>query len=164
MVDSEADIEYEEDHHAWLSAIFGCEQHGQAVQYVGDILAKEGRLIAFPNVFQRRLLPFELADPTSPGHMKILALFLVDPHMEIISSARVPCQRRDWWAEELRRSHSLGNLPVEILQEITRDVEDFPVSLEEANKSREEMMDERTRYGEMLDRAFQANIFNLSDE
>ncbi|KAJ5822729.1 hypothetical protein N7447_005069 [Penicillium robsamsonii] len=37
-------------------------------------------------------------DPSKPGH-KILALFLVDPHRRIISSANVPLQREAWGYE-----------------------------------------------------------------
>ena len=43
-------------------------------------------LLAFPNVVQHRVSPFRLADPTRPGHRKLLALFLVDPHIRILST------------------------------------------------------------------------------
>ena len=33
-------IIYEQEHHEWLSEVFGCEQNGPTVQYVGDIVTK----------------------------------------------------------------------------------------------------------------------------
>lgn len=43
--------------------------------------------------------PLSLEDRSKPGHRKILALFLVDPHRRIISSANVPLHRPDWASE-----------------------------------------------------------------
>jgi hypothetical protein len=42
---------------------------------------------------------FKLADPTKPGHRRFIALWLVDPHQRIISTASVPPQRQDWWLD-----------------------------------------------------------------
>ncbi|KAF7977247.1 hypothetical protein HWV62_4361 [Athelia sp. TMB] len=163
--DSEtADFSYAQGQHRWLQEIFGCENEESSVQYVGEVLTKEGRLITFPNVFQHRVAPFKLADPTQPGHRKILALFLVDPHIQIISSAHVPCQRRDWWADELRRTNApLGKLPLEIMQEVTGKVEDFPISLEDAKKLRLELMEERKSHDVLLDGKFRETTFSLCE-
>lgn len=83
-----------ENHH-WLTEVFGGEQGKSSVRYIGEVVTKECRLITFPKIFQHQVSPFELVDRSKPGHRKILALFLVDPHIRIISSANVPCQRRD---------------------------------------------------------------------
>jgi hypothetical protein len=96
-IDSTLEMGYEQDEHDFMSAVFGCEPDGPAVQEVGSVLCKEGRLLTFPNILQHRILPFKLADATKPGHRKILALFLVDPGIRIISTANVPPQQRDWW-------------------------------------------------------------------
>jgi hypothetical protein len=89
----------------------------------------------------------ELIDRTRPGHRKILAFFLVDPNIKVISTANIPCQRRDWWGELVapELSHR-GKLPVELLDKILQDVEGFPLALDEAKKMREELMEERTKY------------------
>jgi len=58
---------------------------------------REGRLITFPNIIQHRVDSFRLQDPTKAGHRKIVALFLVNPHTKVLSSAQIPCQRKDWW-------------------------------------------------------------------
>lgn len=155
---------YEQQDHGWLRLIFGCEQNQTSVQDVGDVLAKEGRLITFPNIFQHRVLPFKLEDSTKPGHRKILALFLVDPHIRIISSARVPCQRRDWWAEELARTHSLPKkLPLEMQREVMGNVLDFPISLEEAKALRLELMEERKGYDVRQNGNFNATTISLCE-
>jgi hypothetical protein len=89
----------------------------------------------------------ELTDKTRPGHRKILAFFLVDPNIKIISTANIPCQRRDWWGElvtpELLR---WGKLPVELLDKTLQAVEGFPLSLDRAKELREELMEERKQY------------------
>lgn len=154
----------EQDNHEWLHAIFGCQNEGPSVQYIGDILAKEGRMVTFPNILQHRVLPFKLADPTKPGHRKTLALFLVDPHVQVISSTNVPCQRRDWWGEELERTRVFPiQLPLELKKEVVANVEDFPISLEEAKRLRLELMEERKGYGAIQDKEFQSTTFNLCE-
>jgi hypothetical protein len=69
---------------------------------------------------------FKLVDRTKPGHRKILALFLVDPNIKIISSANVPCQRKDWWREEIEHGGFDTVLPRELGDLVFGAVEDFP--------------------------------------
>ncbi|KAF7979915.1 hypothetical protein HWV62_40318 [Athelia sp. TMB] len=160
------DILYRQSWHKWLDDVYGFANEDATVQYVGDVRTQQGRLLTFPNIFQHRVEPFELEDPTQPGHRKILALFLVDPHIRVISSANVPCQRRDWWGEELERSRALpGKLPLEMKQEILSNMEDgdFPMSFKEAKKLRMELMEERKRYGGMQDRQFSDAFFSLCE-
>ncbi|KKA25905.1 hypothetical protein T310_0108 [Rasamsonia emersonii CBS 393.64] len=140
-------VRYEqEDYHEWLQEVFGCEQGViPLVQEIGDVLCKEGRLLTFPNVLQHRVSPFRLADPTKPGHRKILALFLVDPNIRIISTANVPPQQDEWWREEIRRHKLLGMLPTE-LQEQVLDELDFPLRMEEAEALRLALLDDRKAF------------------
>jgi hypothetical protein len=62
-----------------------------------------------------------LVDPTKPGHCRFIALWLVDPNFRIISTANVPPQQRDWWAEEIlastpeMREEAYAKIPPEIL-------------------------------------------------
>lgn len=72
---------------------------GCCVQNYGTVDTRPGRLLAFPNVLQHRVSSFKLADPTKPGHRRFIALWLVDPHIRIISTANVPPQQQEWWAE-----------------------------------------------------------------
>ncbi|KXX73990.1 hypothetical protein MMYC01_209021 [Madurella mycetomatis] len=74
--------------------IFGtCLMDGDTVQNYGMVETREGRLLAFPNVF--------LQDRTRPGHRRFIALWLVDPHQRIVSTANVPPQQLGWWAGEI---------------------------------------------------------------
>jgi hypothetical protein len=46
---------------------------------LGSVLTQEDRILVFPNIFQHRVEPFELPEPTKPGHRKILSFFIADP-------------------------------------------------------------------------------------
>jgi Protein of unknown function (DUF4246) len=157
------DINYEQEHHDWLPEVFGCHQDGSSVQYVGGVATKEGRLVTFPNIFQHRVMPFQLQDGTKPGHRKILALFLVDPHIRIISSANVPCQQRAWWAQEIRGQEPFQILPTELQNEVIRKVEEFPISIEEAKELRLELMEERKVFVQKHDQRFASETFSLCE-
>ena len=118
-----------------------------AVQPAGRVLTREGRLLAFPNVIQHRVEPFRLSDSTKPGHRKILALFLVDPYVRVISTANVPPQQRDWWAEEARHdANRLTNLPREMFDRVMESVDGLPIGLAEAKEIRLKMMEERKAF------------------
>ena len=106
-------------------------------------MTSEGRLLAFPNVVEHRVSSFQLADPAKPGHQKILALFLVDPYLRILSTANVPPQQKSWWAENIYNDEKLSSLPIEVLNHIIDYVPEFPISLEEAKEIRLELMEER---------------------
>ena len=162
------DINYDQDRHEWLSEVFGCEQHGPRVQEVGSVFCKEGRLLTFPNTLQHRVQPFKLADPSKPGHRKILALFLVDPGIRIISTANVPPQQRDWWRESVvknfaKSGKALGLLSPELTDKVFDSVDDFPISMEEAKETRLRLMDERKRYVVQNVQAFEQHEFSLCE-
>lgn len=158
FLSDEVDVDYEQNHDEWLEIIFGCQQDGPTLQKIGNVLTnKQGRLLTFPNTLQHLVEPFQLADPSRPGHRKILALFLVDPNIQILSTAHIPCQQREWWAESVRQrttlgrpnNNYLGKLPTEIWDSIVDMVEEFPLSLEEARALRQKLMNERTMFTRM---------------
>jgi hypothetical protein len=113
-----------------------------AQQVLGKVLTREGRLLVFPNVLQHRVSPFKLADATKPGHRKLLALFLVDPNIKIPSTANIPPQQRHHWAQKIDEIGALSKLPRE-LKDCVYDHLDFPLSMEQAKRVREELMEER---------------------
>jgi hypothetical protein len=152
--DAEEDVNYEQQDHGWLTDVFGCDE--TAVQTIGHVETSEGRLLSFPNILQHRVSSFKLADPTKPGHRKIVALFLVDPNIKVTSTAYVPCQQQEWWWEvimarkdkvmmEQRQKSAVSDVPLELQDNILRDV-DFPFSMEEAKALRLELMDERKAF------------------
>lgn len=157
-------VSYEQDHHDWLPAVFGCETHGPGVQNVGTVDTPEGRLLTWPNILQHQVQPFKLADPTKPGHRKILAFFLVDPNIRIISTANVPCQQRQWWSNAIQRENGvISALPLELQEHIFHDVEDFPISLEEAKELRLKLMEERKKFVVEHEEAFRQHEFSLCE-
>ncbi|KAF4303366.1 putative duf1665 domain containing protein [Botryosphaeria dothidea] len=85
----------EQNEYSSTCAYFGIENEEAAIQNLGKVSTHQGRLLAFPNIMQHQVQPFRLADPTKPGHRKILTMFLVDPHIPILSTANVPPQRKD---------------------------------------------------------------------
>jgi hypothetical protein len=158
-------VNHLQEHHLWLEDVYGCEPGGPCVQYIGGVDTCEGRLLTFPNVLQHRVGSFKLIDPTTPGHRKIVALFLIDPNIKVISTAHVPCQRMDWWTEAVLETQNtsghtprvssssstlrqarLNDLPHELQDLVFQQVDDFPIKLEDAETLRLEMMKERQAF------------------
>ncbi|KAK8034017.1 hypothetical protein PG993_009012 [Apiospora rasikravindrae] len=119
-----------QDAYNWLERSYGTSfgptgSGGPCLQFFGSVGTPEGRLLAFPNVFQHRVSSFRLQDPTKPGHRRFIALWLVDPHQRIVSTANVPPQQLDWWADAVFRgggdgsesesNGSSGTMPPEVL-------------------------------------------------
>ena len=149
----------------WFPSVYGCDGFGSATQDVGSVETREGRLLTFPNILQHRVGPFELEDPTKPGHRKIIALFLVDPNVKIISTAHVPCQRRDWWWEEVNSGKTplrLDSLPTELNQIILEALE-FPIGIKEAKEIRSRLMKERKAYVADQTDAYNQTTFSLCE-
>jgi hypothetical protein len=141
-------IKYEQYHWGWLDQLYGCANNDPAVQEVGSVLCREGRLVTFPNILQHRVQPFRLADPTRSGHRKILALFLVDPGIRIIGTRNVPPQQREWWFEEVVKQtegsgKAFAKLSQELKDQVFEGVEDWPMDMEDAKEVRLRLMDER---------------------
>ena len=146
-----------------MEDVFGCDREGPAIQDVGSVVTRQGRLITFPNILQHQVQPFRLADPTKPGHRKILALFLVDPNVRIISTANVACQRLDWWRDVINEDETgLRKLPPEIKENIFNQI-DMPLSMESAKKLRLELMDERKQFVVQQDNFFKSQTFSLCE-
>ena len=145
------DISYEQDRHDFVQQVYGYHEDldnyndDLITQELGSVVTKEGRIITFPNTLQHQVSPFSLADASKPGHRKILALFLVDPHTRIISSANVPPQREDW-----RPATNSG----EIVNTIT---------MEEAKAYRVELMKERGLKAEESNALFEMGHFHLCE-
>ncbi|CAA7260755.1 unnamed protein product [Cyclocybe aegerita] len=156
---------YAQDEHDFLEIVYGCRNGDPGVQIVGGVHTREGRLLTFPNILQHQVQPFGLKDASKPGHRKILALFLVDPHIRVLSTANVPPQQRDWWAGRLNEvGTGLDRLPQELKDEVFGEVQGgFPISLEEAKELRKELMEERKRIQVKHGYAFEYKQFSLCE-
>lgn len=87
------DPHYEQNDDAGLREVYGLQDEDALNQVLGSVPTPAGRCLVFPNVLQHRVDAFRLADPTRPGHRKILAFFLVDPEERIVSTSDVPPQQ-----------------------------------------------------------------------
>ncbi|SEG49442.1 Protein of unknown function [Actinacidiphila yanglinensis] len=87
------DPDYEQNDDNGLREVYGLEDEDALNQSLGSASTPAGRCLAFPNILQHRVGSFRLADPTRPGHRKILAFFLVDPSENIVSTSDVPPQQ-----------------------------------------------------------------------
>ncbi|WP_327257159.1 DUF4246 domain-containing protein [Streptomyces sp. NBC_01244] len=87
------DPDYEQNDDAGVREVYGLQDEDALNQALGSVPTPAGRCLAFPNVLQHRVDAFRLADPTRPGHRKILAFFLVDPAERIVSTSDVPPQQ-----------------------------------------------------------------------
>ncbi|KAH7040622.1 uncharacterized protein B0I36DRAFT_357895 [Microdochium trichocladiopsis] len=152
-----------QDEYESIQQYLGIRNYGQAIQNLGKVLTREGRMLAFPNVLQHQVQPFSLVDKTKHGHRKILAMFLVDPHLRVLSTSVVPPQRRDWWAEEVRKVPRFGKLPQEIFEMNIEQVEDFPIKWEDALKYREDLMAERTAVSQAVDDMWNEMTFSFCE-
>ena len=148
----------------WVRHTYGIEAHDSLNQGVGSIVAKEGRCIAFPNTYQHQVAPFSLRNKKKPGHRKIMVFFLVDPSTQrVMSTENVPPQRRDWLFDYLMNPIPVfPMLPSEIVAHIVNYM-DWPMTLEEAKKHREELMKQRKYYIDQTTRTIFARPFSLCE-
>lgn len=116
------------------------------LQDLGSTLTSQGRALFFPNLLQHRVQPFSLADRSRPGHRKVLALFLVDPAIPIISTANVPPQQPHW---------SAGRE--------TQGTADCTISEAEAKSIREELMAERSALQRKTTEKLESVDFNFCE-
>lgn len=166
------EVGYEQGRFGFLYQVLGFDpelvrnQDDSAItQDLGSVDCREGRLLTFPNTLQHRVSPFSLADRSKPGHRKILALFLIDPHQRIISSANVPPQRDDWGQHkrEFVAELLLRWLPRELGDMISRETIPSPITLEEAKGYRLELMDERSARSQEHNQTFETGQFSLCE-
>ncbi|RLL98833.1 hypothetical protein CFD26_106850 [Aspergillus turcosus] len=166
-----ADISYERFQHGFLHQVFGFgpdvdgSYASNVTQLLGSVETRQGRLLTFPNTLQHCVAPFSLADPSKPGHRKILAFFLVDPHLYIISSANVPPQQEDWWRERQELVGCLlgDKLPAELVDMVMEEFHAYPITMEEAKQYREELMEERSAKLEVQNERFEFDNFELCE-
>ncbi|KAF4975745.1 hypothetical protein FZEAL_7522 [Fusarium zealandicum] len=81
----------------WMERVYGTVlglgAGSPCIQSYGNIETKEGRLLAFPDVFDH-WVSSELQDKTNPGHCRFIALRLVDHSTRIINTANVLQQQQ----------------------------------------------------------------------
>lgn len=160
----------EEDDDRGCEAVFGLNDNESPLWDVGATEAVEDRIIVFPNMLLHRETTFSLADETKSGHSKILCFYIVDPNNDkVVTTDQVPPQQADWWKDEVTATPSMltHKLPPELLKRVLGEV-DSPMSLEQAKKVRQELIDERKDNNERSEDALgvfsPVRLFRLSED
>ncbi|KAH6603880.1 hypothetical protein Trco_007326 [Trichoderma cornu-damae] len=143
------DISTAQGQYNYLERVYGTGLgHGATcLQNYGDVKTPQGRLLAFPNVFQHRVSSFRLKDAAKPGHRRFLALWLVDPHERVVSTANVPPQQKDWWTEASKGEDAPEGL----------------MTVEEAREHRLVLMRERSRYEVRAEETLHSRSYNFCE-
>ncbi|KAJ2476138.1 hypothetical protein IWW56_005077 [Coemansia sp. RSA 2131] len=149
--------------HAYGLAVDEYIDNVSLVQEIGNVQVKNGRCVVFPNFYQHQMTGFKLADPTKPGHCKILTFFFIDPTTRIPSTEVVPPQQREWWSETAIEKGAIGRLPTLVKEQIEKLV-DFPISLAEAKELRLELMDEHSASNSTITEDIFSSSFTLSTD
>lgn len=144
-----------------MEHICGFKNGEPTIQNLGKVLTRERRLLCFPNVMRHRVSPFQLADPSKPGYRKLLALFLVDPHLKIISTENVPPQQHAWWRENVATAGVFERLPPE-LAEMVLNGKGSPTTLQEAREQRLDLMAERKDFALDIEDVLKEKTYNVS--
>ena len=98
-------------------------------------------------VLQMKLDQLSLDNKTRPGHFKKLVLRLPDPNRRNVSTGMVACQRQDCWVEEPRQKCArLRRSLVEALDGVISFVDNYPISLEEAERTSKEFEEARKEF------------------
>ncbi|EPQ26935.1 uncharacterized protein PFL1_05569 [Pseudozyma flocculosa PF-1] len=104
--------------------------HAGFAQDIGSVEPQPGGCFVYPGFMARKESPLKLIDPTKPGHLVTLEIYLVDPERPTLSSTRTVPQRVDWLRDATLEGTSedprcrLNRLPNEILHRIFAALED----------------------------------------
>lgn len=144
-------IVYDAGNHGPIEDAYGARNlhDAEAIQEVGSVETRQGRLLVFPNIVQHRVEPFRLKDPTRPGHRRFLVLWLVDPHYRVISTRNVQPQQWEWWREK-----EAGTAASE-----AKEPGDWPMTRVDAEKIRRDLMAERTTVMDAVEGHFERYNF-----
>lgn len=160
------EVDYEQDDERGVELMYGItvddDREAQVEEITGSIVAANKRMVAFPNTLQHRVDPFRLEDPTKPGHRKIVAFFLVDPSLHILSTADVMSRHLDLFVDEIGGHGYFGKLPTAIVAKIGSYA--GLLELDEAKAERLELMEARKKWAKDrdVDETF-SNLFNLCE-
>lgn len=119
-------------------------------QVLGSVSLRLGRLIAWPNTLWHRIDPISTVDPERPGHLRMLLVYLVDPNYRIVSTANVPPQQHDWWADAALNkgvfaAPGAGKLPMEIKEMVERATDEWPMGMAEALRVKADVERDRAK-------------------
>jgi len=153
---------YEQNDDRGCKIMYDLEDSEALSQPLDGMVTKQDRCIVFPNIYQHQVQPFELEDKTRSGTRQILVFFLVNPQLEVLSTTNVPPQQKDWAMSAGMMDEVASRLPPEIFQQVD-DFLDWPMTLEEAKKHREALMEERKFFVDSTNREMFERPFSLCE-
>ncbi|KAJ8326416.1 hypothetical protein O5D80_005167 [Batrachochytrium dendrobatidis] len=127
-------------------------------QYIGSLEVSNGRCVVYPSRYQHKEQSFELADPTQPGHCKILTFFVVNPSRRTVSTAHVAPQQPQWYNSSLDKAHILP----ELWNDITQYIQGVQ-SPAEAKHYRDELTSDRTQITAVYNKDIYERVYNLDN-
>ncbi|KAG8723413.1 hypothetical protein FRC12_010899 [Ceratobasidium sp. 428] len=157
---------YEQNDERGCKLTWGISLNDPCVNELGAVVTSQDRTIAFPNIYQHKVSPFELEDKSKPGHRKIVALFLVDPAIRRPSTTTVPPQQQEWRSTAISANETLkgafNKLAPEIIDRVS-SLAEGTMTLEEAKAYRLELMDERKAFVTQNDEKYFEVAFDLCE-
>ncbi|EGF82439.1 hypothetical protein BATDEDRAFT_86638 [Batrachochytrium dendrobatidis JAM81] len=136
--------------------VYGIDQESRRNQYIGLLELPNGRCAVYPNRYQHKEQSFELADPTQPGHCKILTFFVVNPVCRIVSTAHVAPQQPQWYNSSLDKAP----IPPELWNDITQYIQGVQ-SPAEAKHYRDELTSDRIQITTAYNKYIYERVYNL---
>ncbi|KAK6092586.1 hypothetical protein MT418_8485 [Batrachochytrium dendrobatidis] len=133
-------FEYQIASEMYWKDVYGIDEESPQSQYIGSLELPNGRCVVYPNRYQHKEQSFELADPTQPGHCKILTFFVVNPSRRIVSTAHVAPQQPQWYNSSLDKTP----IPPELWNDATQYIQGVQ-SPAEAKHYRDELTSDRTQ-------------------
>ncbi|OAJ40971.1 hypothetical protein BDEG_24642 [Batrachochytrium dendrobatidis JEL423] len=132
------DFYYQRASDMYWKDVYDIDQESPQSQYIGSLEVPNGRCVVYPNRYQHKEQSFELADPTQPGHCKILTFFVVNPTCRIVSTAHVAPQQSQWYNSSLDKTP----IPPELWNDATQYIQGVQ-SPAEAKHYRDELTSDR---------------------
>lgn len=154
------DVEHDQAESVWLEQIFGLTNNHPAVQGVGAVRGRTGRVIAWPNLLQHKV-HVEAKDRSKPARVRGVKIMLVDPNIRIISTANVPPQRADWVDSHHDKSPDQWMSRMKREQEIKRSRQEFPLGFDEAWEIFTEFRKELVAFNHYQDVAFHSKVVQV---
>ncbi|KAK5665030.1 hypothetical protein QVD99_008564 [Batrachochytrium dendrobatidis] len=136
--------------------VYDIDQESPRNQYIGSLELPNGRCVVYPNRYQHKEQSFELADPTQPGHCKILTFFVVNPVCRIVSTAHVAPQQPQWYNSSLDKTP----IPPELWNDATQYIQGVQ-SPTKAKHYRDELTSDRTRITAAYNKDIYEQKYNL---
>ncbi|EGF79876.1 hypothetical protein BATDEDRAFT_30120 [Batrachochytrium dendrobatidis JAM81] len=136
--------------------VYDIDRESPRNQYIGSLEVPNGRCAVYPNRYQHKEQSFELADPTQPGHCKILTFFVVNPSCRIVSTAHVAPQQPQWYNSSLDKAP----IPPELWNDITQYIQGVQ-SPAETKHHRDKLTSDRTQIIRVYNEYIYEQVYNL---